>query len=146
MPLANGKVPKMQLHYKKRRDYKYTLAKQYIFETQWDNAPEINTRFIQLNKQGQLILHAAYSWDGASGPMPDLSSIIRASLIHDALYQLMREQHLPLSYRLAADRLLYTLCVADGMNPLLARWVYFCVCCFGHNHAQNDLIILNPRH
>ncbi len=62
------------------------------------------------------------------------------------LYQLIREQHLPLSYRLATDRLLYTLCLADGMNPLLARWVYFCVRCFGRSHTQRDLIILNPRH
>ena len=135
----------MQLLYKKRRVYKYTLAKQYIFETQWYNAPEINTRFIQLNKQGQLFIHAAYSWDGASGPMPDFTSIMRASLIHDALYQLIREQHLPSSYRLAADRLLHALCLADGMNPILAHWVYFCVRCFGRKHAQNDLIILNPR-
>jgi hypothetical protein len=67
---------------------------------------------------------------------------MRGSLIHDALYQLMREQHLDIRFRAAADRLLFQLCLADGMNPLLARWVYFCVRCFGKAQAQSNVITL----
>lgn len=133
----------MRLQYKKRRAYKYTLAEPYLFETQWLNAPEIHTQYIQLNQHGQLHISKAYSWDDASGPMPDFTSIMRGSLVHDALYQLMREQHLDLSFRAAADRLLFEICLADGMNPILAHWVHFCVRCFGKPQAQNDLITLH---
>ncbi|MGL4994742.1 MAG: hypothetical protein ACRC6G_01050 [Deefgea sp.] len=135
----------MQLQYKKRRSYKYTLAAPYLFECSINIDSEVNTYFIRLSKTGQLFINTAYSWDGASGPMPDLSCVMRASLIHDALYQLMREQHLPQSYRSMADRLLYELCLADGMNPILAKCVYFCVRQFGQRHAGNDLLVLNPR-
>jgi hypothetical protein len=142
MRLPKGKALNMALQYKKRRDYKYTLAEPYLFETQWLNAPEVYTQYIQLNQHGQLQISAAYSWDGASGPMPDFHSIMRGSLVHDALYQLMREQHLDLSFRAAADQLLLNICRADGMNPLLAHWVHFCVRCFGQAQAQSDLIVL----
>ncbi len=132
----------MQLKYKKRRDYKYTLAEAYQLETQWLNMPEINTQYIQLNTQGQIHIAKAYSWDGASGPMPDFRSIMRGSLIHDALYQLIREQHLDPSFRAAADRLLLQICLDDGMNPLLAHWVHFCVRCFGKAKAESSIITL----
>ncbi len=136
----------MQFKYKKRHHYKYTLSEQYIFETQWINKLEVNTQFIQLNAQGQLLIQKAYAWDGASGPMPDLPSIMRASLIHDALYQLIRERHIASSYRNAADRLLLEICLADGMNPILSRCVYFCVRCFGHRYVRNNQLTLSPHH
>ncbi|WP_203570481.1 MULTISPECIES: DUF1353 domain-containing protein [Deefgea] len=134
----------MQLLYKKRRTYKYTLAAPYCFETKWKEVPELNTPYIELKANGSLQIKTAYSWDGASGPMPDLASIMRASLIHDALYQLMREQHLPASYRKAADRLLLNTCLADGMNSVLAHWVYACVRCFAQRYIKNEVIAFTP--
>ena len=40
---------------------------------------------------GVLTIHAGYAWDGASGPVVDTVNSIRATLVHDAVYQLMRE-------------------------------------------------------
>lgn len=134
----------MLLQYKKRRTYKYTLAAPYCFETKWINAPEINTQHIQLKPNGLLQINSCYSWDGASGPMPDFSSIMRASLIHDALYQLLRAQLLPKSYRKAADQILLEVCLADGMNAVLAHWVYSCVRLFGHRYIKNEVITFEP--
>ena len=50
---------------------------------------------------------------------------MRGSLIHDALYQLMREKHLDhRTYRPVADKILQRLCREDGMSRLRAWWVY----------------------
>lgn len=51
----------------------------------------------------QLLLYAGYAWNGASGPVPDTKTIMRASLYHDAWYQLIREGHEPRSSRTLAD-------------------------------------------
>ncbi|QLG89819.1 hypothetical protein HQ393_03735 [Chitinibacter bivalviorum] len=127
--------------YKKRRNYKYILESNLVFDTGWQLARTIQCQFITLTEQGKLSIAQRYAWDGASGPMPDFPSIMRASLIHDALYQLMREAHLDAKqYRHAADQILLRVCLADGMNRLLAYWVYFCVRCFGERASASELL------
>jgi hypothetical protein len=49
---------------------------------------------------------------------------MRGSLIHDALYQLLREGHLPQSERFMADKILQYICLEDGMWKLRAWWVF----------------------
>ena len=51
---------------------------------------------------------------------------MRGSLVHDALYQLMRESFLDFKKdRDAADRLLKKMCREDGMSAIRAWWVYW---------------------
>jgi hypothetical protein len=83
----------------------------------------INREFFTLDTKGNLTVFKNYAWDGASG-FPDIKSIIRASLVHDVLYQAMRLKLLPADKRKAADEILKKLCLEDGMNPLLATTVY----------------------
>jgi hypothetical protein len=55
----------------------------------------------------------------------DTLSFMRGSLIHDALYQLMRESHLDHNiYREPADRVLQKICKEEGMWSVRAWWVY----------------------
>jgi hypothetical protein len=50
---------------------------------------------------------------------------MRGSLIHDALYQLMRGEDLDKDiHRDPADRLLQQMCKQDGMSSIRAWWVY----------------------
>ena len=50
---------------------------------------------------------------------------MRGSLVHDALYQLMREGRLDKKgYRGPADRLLRSMCKKDNMSSIRAWWVY----------------------
>ena len=50
---------------------------------------------------------------------------MRGSLVHDALYQLMRLEHLDKDlHREPSDRLLQQMCREDGMSALRAWWVY----------------------
>jgi hypothetical protein len=62
---------------------------------------------------------------------------MRGSLVHDALYQLMRERYLDEdTYRDRSDRLLQKICKEDGMSMLRAWWVYQGVHLFGKPSAD----------
>ncbi|WP_273430243.1 hypothetical protein [Chitinibacter tainanensis] len=122
----------MPAFYRRRRTYKYTLDTPYQLLTPLRPLEAVGNGFLRLHPDGTLAIAAHYSWDGASGPMPDLPSIVRGSLVHDALYQLIREGALAAKpHRREADQLLRSLCLADGMSYLLAQWVYLCVRVFG---------------
>lgn len=125
------------IHYKKRIRYKFTLVEDYAIDTDIVPRAAVNTPFLQLDSSGRLSIRRCYSWDGATGAL-NTRNIIRASLVHDALYQLMREGHVASSQRLAADRLMHTICVAAGMNRPYAWIVYICVRLFGGASVQSD--------
>lgn len=53
---------------------------------------------------------------------------MRGALVHDALYQLMREGKLDGDEcRIPADRRLKEMCLEDGMNWFRAQYEYFAV-------------------
>jgi len=80
--------------------------------------------FIEILPAGRLKIKKGYAWDGASGPTYDSLSTMRAALIHDVLYQLMRNKIIPESFRGMADELLYDIGTNDGMCKLRAGgWV-----------------------
>jgi hypothetical protein len=56
---------------------------------------------------------------------------MRGSLIHDVLYQAMREGQLPSRYRKIADEELLRMCLADGMNRFRAWYVFKSLRAFG---------------
>jgi hypothetical protein len=105
--------------------YKYQLKETYKVSIAIRPKVAINTAFITLSTRGQLVVKAGYAWDGPSGPTIDTLDFMRGSLVHDALYQLMRERHLDHElHRDAADRELQRLCVEDGMSQARAWVVY----------------------
>ena len=70
---------------------------------------------------------------------------MRGSLVHDALYQLMRDGQLDAGeWRKQADKELRRLCREDGMNPLRAAWVYAAVQLFARKAASREGS--KPRH
>ena len=86
--------------------------------------PACNRRlpFLRLETDGLLTISPGYSWDGASGPVVDTSEVMRASLVHDALYEFMRNLKLSArDWRDTADRLFEKLCVEDGVSPRTAH-------------------------
>lgn len=87
--------------------------------------------FVSLTPSGRLIIEPGYSWDGITGPVPTTRRNIRASLVHDALCQLLREGMLPAHYRTEVDALFREICIEDGVWRPFA-WVYWaCVRQFG---------------
>ena len=108
-----------------RNGYKYQLKSEYHVDIPIKPPKDIGTEYILLTLDGNLTIKRGYAWDGPSGPTFDTRTFMRGSLVHDAMYQLMREGHLDnKTYRGQADKLLRTMCRQDGMNPLRAWWVY----------------------
>ena len=105
--------------------YKYQLDKEYSINTGLYPSKAIYRGFITLYASGHLVIKYGYAWDGPSGPTIDTKSFMRGSLVHDALYQLIRDGGLPEDpCRKQADDLLRKICIEDGMTALRAWWVY----------------------
>lgn len=104
-----------------REGYKYQLVKFYSIQIDIFVPTPIITSFIALSKDGVLLIKEGYAWDGASGPTIDTPSSMRGSLVHDALYQLMRLGLISENNRDYADSLLKKICIEDGMNKVRAK-------------------------
>lgn len=135
------------MDYKKRKKPKYNLHKDETFNIECkpygitikDGALKGN-KFMSFDQNGNLTIKQGYSWDGPSGPTIDTKNFMRGSLVHDALYQLMREQVIPQSKRLPADKLLRDICKKDGMWKIRAWWVYWGVRIAAKCAAKPDLL------
>ncbi len=108
-----------------KKGYKYQLTESYIAYIPIQPPQDVITEYIVLYKTGKIWIRKGYAWDGPSGPTIDTLNFMRGSLVHDALYQLMRGEYLDKNqYRKAADQLLQKICIEDGMTTLRAWWVY----------------------
>lgn len=128
----------MIINYRKLKRYKYQLLTSYkklidisypmvVYKTEYN--------WVSL-RNSTIYVKKGYCWDGPSGPTIDTENFMRGSLVHDALYQLFRENpHIAKEHRDAADRLLQTICIEDGMSKFRAAWVYWGVHTFGAKSA-----------
>ena len=129
----------MGITYRPLRRYKYQLLEPYSHRTNIPN-PGIESAdgWVTLLCDTTLLVKKGYVWDGPSGPTIDTKNFMRGSLVHDALYQLMREGKLdPTLRRKQADLLLYNICVEAGMSRARAGYVYRSLRIFGGKHAQS---------
>lgn len=116
------------MRYRKLHGYKYELMK--FVRIRGVSLPDAGNRYIII-WQGTLRILKHYAWDGASGPTWDDKTNMRASLVHDALYQLMRENLLDRKFRKYADQLFRDMCIQDGMGKFRAWYYYQAVRIFG---------------
>ncbi len=127
----------MSIQYK--AGYKYQLVKDYLHQLPEEfvmKFPEIETDYLWLGESGLLIIKKGYAWDGPSGPTIDTKNFMRGSLVHDALYQLIRLGKLNKNtHRIFADRELYFICLEDGMWWARACVVYYSVRVLGNPSA-----------
>ena len=110
-----------------KKGYKYQLVEAYTVKIPIRPKESVASpsEFIALTANGLLTINKGYAWDGPSGPAIDTRNFMRGSLVHDALYQLIREKLLDQHTTLEpADRLLQKMCKADGMSSLRAWWIY----------------------
>lgn len=109
------------------RGYKYQTRAAFallIPELRGAVAAPVRTDWLESDPEGTLRIRAGYAWDGASGPTWDSKSSMRASCVHDALYQLMRLGLLSREWREVADRVFRRLCQEDGMWSIRAQIWY----------------------
>lgn len=127
---------------KYKSGYKYQLAEDYeltVSVTPDANIVSDDLEYIKLDTDGKLAIKKGYAWDGPSGPTIDTRSFMRGSLVHDALYQLMRQGSLNRDiWRDEADLELKRLCLEDGMWAMRAWYVQKSVEWFAKDAAEKD--------
>lgn len=114
----------MQACYRRLRKYKYQLMEDYELIISI-KGKSITTEFIELHRDGLFVIKKGYCWDGPSGPTIDTLTFMRGSLVHDALYQLIRMELLDPSYRKPSDQIIRQICLEDGMIRFRAWYVYW---------------------
>lgn len=139
---------------KKELGYKYQLVKDYTTETYIVPNFSYSDQYLAITKEGTLTVKKYYAWDGATGAI-DTKSLMRASLVHDALYQLIRLRVIDPKNRWIADRILCAMYCYDA-DPIdtggwpnrlgnwfrrrfiscRCTWVYYAVRVFGTGHAR----------
>lgn len=123
------------LKYINLKGKKYQLAEPMMtFIPEFKELPDIKHKPFLLIYQGWFYIEPGYMWDGASGP-PNNPDNMRASLFHDALYELMQLGLLDRKYRDVADQLLRQICLEDGMSHFWADRFYNVVRAFGESHT-----------
>lgn len=124
----------------KHKRYKYELERSYYHDLE-HYEPKTTAQIpgaVRLD-HGLLFIRCGYMWDGATGPALDTTSIIRASMIHDALYQLIGAGKIPKRpWKKYADKELRRVCKEDGMNWFRRQRVYWAVRLFGPARGVYD--------
>jgi hypothetical protein len=130
-------MDKLKVCYRKLRKYTYQLMEDYVVQIDIKPTQNLEYKFVSLNTRGALTTRQYYSWDGPSGPTIDTRDFMRGSLVHDALYQLMRLSALDCGiYRKRADQILVEICRQDGMPGWRAWYVYWAVRIFATKSAS----------
>lgn len=117
-----------KLHYRKVRYWKYKTYKDFriVLPYAFDQFT-IYCKYLTLS-EGVLIINAGYTWDGPSGPAIDTDNFMVPSLVHDALYQLLRETKLDNTmFRRLADEVFRDMALEEGMWKIRAWNAYYMV-------------------
>ena len=125
--------------YKERRKYDYNLHSTECYRT-YIRGHSGKCGMVSIDDSGILLIKKGYAWDGCSGPTIDTKTTMKAGLIHDALYQLIREGILPMSYRERADEILREVMIAEGASKFRAWYYYKAVRKFGRKSALPDML------
>lgn len=125
---------------KYRAGYKYVLDENICVMTSVMPRTAVAMDHITLFQNGKICIEAGYAWDGASGPVPDTKWNMTASLVHDALYQLLRRDLLAYHFKEAVDSTFRELCISGGVPKCLAWTYYKALQKFGHKAASRSAI------
>ena len=129
---------------------KYKSGKYQLVENEYFHGdvlpikPLIDTEYIALDDNGDLTIRAGFTWDGASEPAIQTKDSMRASLIHDAYYQLIRQGYVDMSYREKADSAYRRICIEDGMpHPRAqAHYIVLRMFCATAAMAESEPVVL----
>lgn len=121
---------------KYKKGYKYQLVEDFEYVLPiWFPAMnlELNSEFIDI-KQNVLLIKSGYAWDGASC-IPDIKNKV-AALVHDALYQLIRQELLNKEKaKKSADILFMYMCRDEGTPKWISQIYYKSLEKFGDKAA-----------
>ena len=112
--------------YRPLHKWKYQVLKTQSVKVDIPPLVVFSSPYITL-ENSVLTAYRGYAWDGASFIARDTPNIMRASLFHDALCQLVGMGAVDKMWRKYADKLLRRHCLEDGMSKFRAWYVYMAV-------------------
>lgn len=93
----------------------------------------VKGNWVGMLRSGVLIFRPGYMWDGPSGPALDTVNMLRASLVHDGIYQLIADGLLPKApWKKLADREFHAVMRQDCVPGWRALYAYYAVRIFGN--------------
>jgi len=110
-------------------NWKYKLTKTYTISTPILGCNGANS-YLYIGKDGSLTIYRGYAWNGAN-VIRDTEHNMRASLVHDSLYQLIGLGIVPPNYKKEADQVFYDIMLEDEENQVFAKICYEAVRKFG---------------
>ena len=122
----------MKISYIELKQYKYELSNDLMIQTNLVGY-KVSHAFFSLDTNGLLTVKKRYKWDGVSGPMYDSDNSMIGGCVHDAFYQMLRLELLPVSVKDEIDlemRRLFKKCKMWGFR---AGYAYHAVDSFGAN-------------
>lgn len=115
--------------------YKYYLEETVSVQTSLRPVQSaIVPGYIFLGVDGKMIIYSRYAWDGATGGVNFKGNRL-AVLVHDAIYQLIREGLIDVSLKAQSDKDLRDMMISEGSWRFVANFFYFCVSRFGNAFA-----------
>lgn len=115
--------------------YKFTEEKDIVIQTALRPAKQcVIQGFVFLDIDGKLYIYKGYSHNGVTLGI-DFKFTRLAALVHDALFQLMQEGLLPLSFFEQCNLELKRLMIANGSPKFIANFYYRMVQTFGKPFA-----------
>ena len=102
------------IRYRSLKGWKYELLEHASTPININPQVMILTPYIQIHHSRLFVLER-YAWDGPT-VIPDSPDLMRASLFHDALYQLIREGKLDMSFQKMADKLFKKIYIEEAIR------------------------------
>ena len=138
------------MKYRKISKYKYQLMDREEFKVDLPDIFEGTTQALSYLglKDGVLSIEKWYAWDGSSIPLKKTLRFLSlglydadkhcktASLVHDALCQLIREELLGKKYKEEVDGIYKYMCLMGGMSEWQADLRYWALRKFGDPFIQ----------
>lgn len=125
------------MRYQKKKNWKYKVFSDCFFRLH-TTFPRVKHKFFTIDKD-ILTVKAGYVWDGATSAI-DSDNFMSPSLVHDVLYQAIREGSLDEIWKKDSDTELKKMCLQRGMSSFRAWYIHFAVDKFGGSSIKSDII------
>ena len=137
MPENHGVSYEKIWRYKLKAEFALDFRQE--FDLALNSNAEHHNEFFTL-ESASLTAKAGYAWDGASGPVFQTKNSVRATLVHDIMYQAMasNDELRTRKNRKIADRLFLLILKADGMSAPRRQIWYRAVRMFGGKRTKTE--------
>ena len=125
------------MRYQNKKSWNYRVYEDCEYNLYHDFG-NIAHPFFQINGN-HLKVKEGYTWDGASGLAIDTDNFMSPSLIHDILFQCMREDLLNSDRFKHSNIELKMQCRERGMSRFRSWYVYQAVDKFGKKYIKSDI-------